>query len=269
MHVTINGVTQDTTVDSAGFFTINYTTIPGAGIYPITYTYDGNATLWTVTDSSTLLTVSNQTVPTITSWPTPTSGITYGDALSAALPLIGGSASVPGTFTFTAEGTIPPVGTGTYAASGTFTPVDTGNYATVVTPAAISVEVAQKTLTLDTPAVTSRPYNGTNAATITGTLNGVVAGDETLVSLVGTGTFADTIPGTHAVTASCTLSGSAASNYTLTQPTGLSGDITSATLTVTPNHVSRAVGAANPSPFPYTITGYQNGENAETANVDG
>jgi len=131
------------------------------------------------------------------------------------------------------------------------------------------VTVAQKNLTLDTPAVTSRPYNGTNAATITGTLNGVVAGDETLVSLVGTGTFADTIPGTHAVTASCTLSGSQADNYTLTQPTGLSGDITSATLTVTPNHVSRAVGAANPSPFPYTITGYQNGENAETANVEG
>ncbi len=268
VQITINGSTQNATIaGGAGAFTINYSPLPAVGVYPITYSYDGNVDLWTASDVTTTLTVTNLTVPTITTWPSAT-GITYGQTLTSS-GLSGGSASVNGTFTFTTSSTMPSAGT--YAASGTFTPDDTVNYSTLVVPGAISVEVAQKTLTLTSSAVTARPYNGTTAAAITGTLDGVLAGDIGLVTLVGSGTYQTPAPapGTGiAVDAACTLSGSKAGNYTLTQPSGLSGDITAALLTVTANDASRAAGAANPT-FTYTITGYQNGENAGSAGVTG
>ena len=268
VHVTINGVTQNTTVNSTGQFTISYTTIPStAGVYPITYTYDGNAGLTTATNASTSLTVSTQTVPTITAWPT-ASGITYGDALTSST-LTGGSASVAGVFTFTASSTIPSTA-GTYAASGTFTPTDTGSYSIVIVPSAINVAVAPKALTISSPAVTSRAYTGGTAAAITGTLSGVVSGDTgTEISFVGTGTFASSgVANGIAVTSTATLTGTKTSSYTLTQPSGLMGNITAAALTVTADNKGRAVGAANPT-LTYTITGFQNGENATTAGVTG
>ena len=67
--------------------------------------------------------------------------------------------------------------------------------------------------------------------TITGTLSGIVNSD--VITLVGTGSFANASVGTaKAVTASCTLSGAKASSYTLTQPTGLTANITAAPLTI-------------------------------------
>ena len=92
--------------------------------------------------------------------------------------------------------------------------------------------VAQKALTVSSAAVTPKTYDGTTAATITGTLDGVVGSD--VVTLVGTGTFASANVGTGiAVTSTSTLTGNAAGNYTLTQPTGLTGDITKASQTIT------------------------------------
>ena len=88
-----------------------------------------------------------------------------------------------------------------------------------------SSTVSPLALTLSGAVVTTKPWDGTTAATITGTLVGVVPGDT--VTLVGTGTFASPNDGTGiAVTPNCTLSGTNAGNYTLTQPTGLSGAIT-------------------------------------------
>ena len=270
VHVTIAGNTYDTTVDGAGYFTISFPTsgIPASVTpYPITYSYGGSTTLKSSTDSTTALTVTNQTVPSIYSWPT-ASGIAYGQSLSAST-LTGGSAEVSGTFTFTAPGTTPLAGT--YPASGTFTPDDTFNFSPVTVGSAISVAVAPLSLTVSGATVTYRPYTGTTAATITGTLNGLLAGDVGQVVLVGTGTFQSPAPAPGIgipVTAACTLSGSKAGNYILTQPTGLAGDITSAVLTVKADDANRPVGAPNPV-FTYTISGYQNGENATTAGVTG
>jgi len=175
---------------------------------------------------------------------------------------------VAGTFSFTTSSTTPTA-TGTYLASGTFTPNDTASYTTVITPGAISVAVGAAPLAISSPAVSSRPYNGTTAATLTGTLSGVLAGDVGLVTLVGTGSYASPGVGTGiAVNAAASLAGTKAGNYALTQPAGLTGDITAATLTVTANNLTRAAGAANPT-LTYTISGYQNGENAGSAGVTG
>ncbi|MEI6607884.1 MAG: autotransporter-associated beta strand repeat-containing protein, partial [Verrucomicrobiota bacterium] len=101
--VTINGVVQNPTVDAVGHFSLSFdtSTLTGSGSpYTITYSYSGNATLTPATDASTTLTVTTQTVPTISAWPTATS-ITYGQDLTSSTLSGDGGASVAGTFTFT------------------------------------------------------------------------------------------------------------------------------------------------------------------------
>ena len=90
-----------------------------AGSYSVVVTNSSSS----ATSSVAVLTV-NKATPVVNIWPT-AGGITYLQALSASV-LSGGSASVGGTFAFTAPATTPPVGT--YAASVTFTPTDTDNY---------------------------------------------------------------------------------------------------------------------------------------------
>jgi hypothetical protein len=113
----------------------------------------------------------------------------------------------------------------------TLTGAQAGNY-TVSQPTGLIANITAKPLTISTPVANSKVYDGTNAAIITGTLTGVVAGDA--VTFVGTGTFVSTAVGTDiTVTSTCTLSGAQASNYTLTQPTGLKANITGKPLTMT------------------------------------
>jgi hypothetical protein len=89
-----------------------------------------------------------------------------------------------------------------------------------------------KTLTLSSAAVPDKVYDATAAATITGTLVGIVNDDE--VTLVGTGDYDSPSVGTDIpVTSSATLGGADAGNYQLTQPTGLTADITVKELTIT------------------------------------
>lgn len=124
------------------------------------------------------------------------------------------------------------------------------NY-TVTQPTGLTADVTAKAITVDAAAVTSRAYNGTLNATITGTLNGVITPD--VVTLVGTGTFADANVGTGiAVTSTSTLGGADSGNYTLTQPTGLNGAITQATQVITFSALpNKTVGDA---PFALTAT---------------
>ena len=91
--------------------------------------------------------------------------------------------------------------------------------------------VAKKALSVGEATVVAKAYDGTTSAAITGTLSGVLNGDD--VTLVGTGTFASKNVGANqVVTSTSTLSGAAAGNYTLTQPTGLTGTITAKALSI-------------------------------------
>lgn len=96
-----------------------------------------------------------------------------------------------------------------------------------------------------TATVDSKSYDGTAAGTIRpGDLNGVMTDDSAKVRIAElsiTGTFSDQYAGTgKAVTAGSnfTLTGEAAKNYTLMQPTGLTGAITAATNILTSDHTS-------------------------------
>ncbi|PZR11379.1 MAG: hypothetical protein DI539_20685, partial [Flavobacterium psychrophilum] len=134
----------------------------------------------------------------------------------------------------------------TLTSAATFTSDDAGNNVTVIpqysitgtdavkytlTQPTVTGNILPATLTLTGAGANNKAYDTTTTAVVTGTLSGILIND--VVTLNGTGTFADANVGTAiTVTSTSTLSGADASNYTLTQPTGLSADITALILTV-------------------------------------
>ncbi|RTY93907.1 YDG domain-containing protein [Flavobacterium sp. GT3R68] len=151
----------------------------------------------------------------ITATNTPTSYSASG--LPAGLSLDTSTGEITGT---------PTANVGTY--SVTISAINGGGSGS----ATLVYTITAKVLTLAGATANSKIYDRTTAATVVGTLTGVVGAD--VVTYSGTGTFASANVGTGiVVTSTSTLGGANAGNYTLTQPTGLSADITVKTLTVT------------------------------------
>lgn len=165
------------------------------------------------------------------------SNVTYGDA-PFTVSATGGGSGNPVTFT----SSNPAIAT----CSGT-----NGETVTIIAPGTCSIyanqagngsynaaaQVAQlltvnvKTLTILSPVANNKVYNGTNTATITGTLSPVVGAD--VVTLTLSGTFASVNVATGiAVTSTSVLGGANASKYILSQPTGLTANITTKPLTI-------------------------------------
>jgi hypothetical protein len=123
------------------------------------------------------------------------------------------------------------------------------------------------------PGITAnnKVYDGTTTATISSNnviLNGVLSGDTVNVRLSTNGytanfTSANVGTGIGVTASGLTLTGSAAGNYTLTQPAGLTANITPATLTVSANNKSRTYGLPN---LPLTVS-YSGFVNSEGTNV--
>lgn len=103
-------------------------------------TYSGNIVLSSTNATSknvaTASSTINKATPTILTTPTATA-IFYEQSLSNS-SLSGGSASVPGSFSFT-NPTFVPTAVGVYAASVTFTPTNTTNYNIVTTTVNVTV----------------------------------------------------------------------------------------------------------------------------------
>lgn len=105
---------------------------------------------------------------------------------------------------------------------------DAGNY-TVTLPSGIMADITPKALTISSAAAQNKVFDGNTTATLTGTLSGVIAPDA--VTLNVSGTFASSAVGTGiAVTSTSTLSGADSGNYSLTQPVGLTANITAPVL---------------------------------------
>src|SRR5204862_6148332 len=106
---------------------------------------------------------------------------------------------------------------------------DAANYS-LTQPTGLTANITAKALTTTGATASNKVYDRTTAATITGeSLVGIISPD--VVSVSGSGTFADKNIGTgKSVTAALTLGGADAGNYTLTQPTGLTADITAKAL---------------------------------------
>lgn len=157
----------------------------------------------------------------------PLAPVTYGDApfnltatASSGLVVTYTSsdesiASVSGnTVTIHAAGTVTI--TAHQAGDSNYNAADDVSQALLINPKALTITGAD---------AQDKPYDGTTTATLTGTLDGVIAPD--VVTLNLSGHFNDANVGTDKpVTSTSTLSGADASNYTLTQPTGLTASIT-------------------------------------------
>ena len=156
-----------------------------------------------------------------------------------------------GTFDTKNAGTSKTV-TSTQAISGP----QSGNYS-LTQPTGLSADVTAKELTIAGAAAQNKIFDGNIAATITGTLSGVVAPD--VVSLTLSGTFASSAIGTGIiVTSTSTIGGADSANYTLTQPTGLTANITAApafTEVIFPQYIQGLNGTNNNRiPFAYRAT---------------
>lgn len=132
-----------------------------------------------------------------------------------------------------------------------------------------TLTVSKINLTVTGATAENKVYDGNTSATLTGAvLNGVVTGDNNVVLGALTGEFGQAEAGDNiAVTASISLSGSSAANYTLTQPTGLTANITKRPLTIAADDKTK-VADGNPfTNFTATYTGFASGQGS--ANLTG
>ena len=108
---------------------------------------------------------------------------------------------------------------------------DAGNYS-LVQPTGLVADVTPRTVHIAGTVVAARAYDGSLSAPVSGgSLVGLVQGDQ--VDLVQAGQFADRNAGSaKAITMASTLAGADAGNYAVQQPTGLSADVTTRTLSI-------------------------------------
>jgi filamentous hemagglutinin family protein len=108
-----------------------------------------------------------------------------------------------------------------------------GDYV-LVEPVGVTGTITPASLTVSGTVVGTKIYNGNSSAPLLdGTLSGVIPGDS--VTLVQAGNFASTNVGSGiAVTAADTLTGPSALNYSIIEPSGLSGSISPASSGNTP-----------------------------------
>ncbi|MCF6130182.1 YDG domain-containing protein [Flavobacterium sp. AS60] len=161
------------------------------------------------------------------------SAVTYGDANFNLTATASSGLTVSYSSSNTAVATVSG-NTVTIVAPGTtnITASQAGNGSwAAATPVVQALTVNVKPLTISSAAASNKVYDGTTAATITGSLTGIINAD--VVTLTGTGTFASANVGTGiAVTSTSTLGGANAAKYSLTQPTGLTANITKANQTI-------------------------------------
>jgi hypothetical protein len=109
-----------------------------------------------------------------------------------------------------------------------------GNY-TLTQPSGITASITAKTLTISGLDASNKVYDGnTNAILSGGTLVGVVGGDNVTATMPNSGTFAQSNVGNSISVSIPTiiLTGTMVNNYTLTQPTGITANITAKMLSV-------------------------------------
>jgi filamentous hemagglutinin family protein len=162
------------------------------------------------------------------------------DALSGTAVLSGLVAQESLTLGSTATGTLASPNAGNQAVITAVTIANgTGlasNYA--LTQPNLTANITPAPLTVTGLSGTSRPYNGSTVDALSGTpvLSGLVAGESLTLGSTATGTLASANAGNEAVSTAVTIANNGnylASNYALTQPTGLTANITPAPLTVT------------------------------------
>ena len=197
----------------------NTLTAVQAGTVTITASQAGNSNYNAAANVTHTITI-NKATPTVTAWPT-LDAVTYGASLEQALVLVGGSASVAGTFAITDSynaADVPNAGTHTY--NVTFTPSETNKYNNVSGTATLTVNKADQVIAWtatpptemtvgDSHTLSATAPGGAVAYAITGdaatladnTLTAVQAGTVTITaSQAGNGNYNAAANVTHTIT---------------------------------------------------------------------
>jgi len=135
------------------------TTAPAAGTPRESVTFTPTDTTGYNTVAGSVVVVVNQATPTVSAWPT-AGAIAYGQTLASST-LSGGTASVPGTFSWTTPATAPV--TGTASEGVTFTAADATDYNTVTGSVSVTVNKATPTVS-PWPAASAITYGQTLAS---------------------------------------------------------------------------------------------------------
>jgi len=235
-NITLTVTTTSATV--TGTYTFQLKTTHGAGSTTSTnsVTLTIGAKALTITGLTAGNKVYNATTAATLNGTAALSGVINGDNVS-----LSGTGS--GTFANANIGTGKTVTVTGYTLSGT----GASNY-TLTQPTGLTANITAAPLTISGITASDKIYNGSTAATLAGTatLSGVVAGDNVTLSGTGSGTFANANVGnTKAVTVTgYTISGTSSGNYTLTQPAGLTANITTAPLSITATNVAKTYGSS-------------------------
>jgi hypothetical protein len=212
--------------------------------------YTGNIVLTSTGASSVnVATVSSTVNPaTLTITGLSASGKTYDGNTTVSVSGTAAFSGLQNGDSFTPSGSVTWAFPSANVASHTLTRTGSflapnSNY--TVTQPSLSASITAKALTITSTAGNNKVYDGSTAATFTGTLTGVVSPD--VVTFTGSGTFASPNVATGiAITSTATLGDAGAGNYTLTQPTGITANITQASQTITFGALSdRLVGGAS------------------------
>ena len=213
------------------------TTAPGAGSPSEGVTFTPTDTTDYNTVSGSVGVVVNKATPTVTAWPT-ASAITYNQTLASST-LSGGTASVPGAFSWTTSTTAPP--TGTASQGVTFIATDAADYNTVPGTASVTVNKATPTVSA-WPTASAITYGQTLAfSTLSGGSTGGIFAWTTPTIVPSGGTPSESVTFTPADT----------TNYnTVTDSVNVTVNSAAPTVTVTPGSSSITV----TSPLSVTVT---------------
>ncbi len=142
---------------------------------------------------------------------------------------------------------------------------DKDNYA-LTQPASVTADITPASLSVSGISAESKTYDGTVTATVTGqgTLNGVI-GNDTVSLVSGTAAFESASVGSEKTVnfSGFSLNGADKVNYDLTQPPSVKANVTAAGLTAT--YVSESIDCVSTPALAVNVTGFVNGETAQTA----
>jgi autotransporter-associated beta strand protein len=238
-----NGIAVTSTSTLSGLHAANYSVSQPTGI-------TGNITPKTITVSG--VSVANKV------YDGENTATVTGGSLVGLVGSDGANVSLAQTATFASVNVAQAI---TVTSVASITGTKAANYI-LTQPNTVTANITPKALTVTGTTVSNKEYDGTTTATFTGgTLSGVVTADINNVSLTRAGTFTSSNVGNSiAVAINHSISGTAIGNYTLTQPTGISANITAKALTITADNVSSIYGnTTNLGTTAFTQTGLLSG----------
>ena len=207
----------------------NTLTAVQAGTVTITASQAGNSNYNAAANVTHTITI-NKATPTVTAWPT-LDAVTYGTTLEQALVLVGGTASVEGTFVITDSYNAADVlNAGTHTYNVTFTPSETNKYNVVSGgTATLTVNKADQAIAWTATPPTEMTVGGSH------TLSATALGGAVAFAITGdAATLADnTLTAVQAGTVTITASQAGNSNYNAAANVTHTITINKATPTVT------------------------------------